>query len=246
MGGKRAVAFATMLGLLTAGVPAAAQTIEEARRAADEGRFVDAADIGEAVNTSESYALAARFLAIYGYHVAPEDEKQGVFERAMADAAKAVRLDAANPEAHVQSAHAMGRYAQTIGAMEAFSEGFAERTRDAMFSALALDPDFVTAHLALAGWHAEIVAKAGFMAGVLYGATEEDALAHYETARKLAPDSSIVNYDYALGLLKLDDDGYAEKAGELLRHAIAIPVTTAYGEIIRAAAERALAALDER
>ncbi len=235
---------AALAVLFQAGAPAQAQAIDEVRLAFAEGRFLEAADLGEAAGTSESYALAARSLSIHGYHLAAEEEKQALFERAMAAAKQAVSLNAADPEAHMQSAHAMGRYAQTVGILEALGEGFAERTRAAIDNALILDPEHVGARLALAGWHAEIVNSAGFMAGILYGATEEDALAHYETAYALAPDRNVVCYDYAAGLLKLDDD-YADRARALLEQAIALPADNAYGEIIRERAREALAALDE-
>ena len=108
-------AFSAVACLLLAGT-AAAQSIEAARAAQDEGRFIEAARLGEALGTSDGYALAAESLAIHGYYVAGEPEKEALFERAMGLAEEAIRLDPANPEARLQSAHAMGRYAQTIGA----------------------------------------------------------------------------------------------------------------------------------
>ena len=106
------LALSTMLHLLLAGT-AAAQSLEAARAAQDEGRFIEAARLGEALGTADGYALAAESLAIHGYYVAKEPEKEALFERAMGLAEEAVRLDPVNPEAHLQSAHAMGRYAQT-------------------------------------------------------------------------------------------------------------------------------------
>ena len=232
-----------MIGVLCAGVSAMAETLDDARGAFAEGRFLEAADIGEALATSDSLALAARALAIHGFHLAPDDAKQPAFRRAMAAAERAVALDADNAEAHMQSAHAMGRYAQTIGPMEALGEGFADRIRAALDAALALDPDFAAAHLALAGWHAGIVDGAGgFMARVLYGATEKDALVHYDIARGLAPESNIVAFDYAENLFMLDADEHGDKARALLREAISLPAPDAYGEIIRERARDLLAA----
>ena len=71
-------------------------------------------------------------MAIHGYYVAGEPEKEALFERAMGLAEEAIRLDPANPEAHLQSAHAMGRYAQTIGAVKAIARGYAGKVRNAI------------------------------------------------------------------------------------------------------------------
>jgi len=200
--------------------------------------------LGEGLETSEGYALAADALAVYGYYLAKEDDKQPLFERAMADAKEAVQRNAANPEAHLQSAHAMGRYAQTIGVLEALNAGFAEKIREAIDNALLLDPDLAPAHLSLAAWHAEIVGSAGFMADFLYGATEEDALAHYQKAFELAPDQKAVSLEYATGLLILDDEDYAERAREMLQRAIELPAVDAYDGIVHEQALSKLAKLN--
>ncbi len=219
-----------------------AASLEEAERAYIEGRYLDAAEIGEALESSAGLALAADALAVYGYYLAKEDDKQPLFERAMANAREAIQRDASNPEAHLQSAHAMGRYAQTIGVLEALNEGFAEKIREAIDNALLLDPELAPAHLSLAAWHAEIVGSAGFMADFLYGATEEDALAHYQKAYELAPDQKAINLEYATGLLILDDEDYADRAREMLKRAIELPAVDAYDGIVH---ERAVSKLEE-
>ena len=87
----------------------------------------EAAELAEALNTSEGLALAAKSLAIFSYHVAEDDSKLALFERATLLAEEATRLDATNPDAWIQLAHAMGRYAQTTGMLEAVSKGYPER-----------------------------------------------------------------------------------------------------------------------
>ena len=243
---KRLLAAAAFAALpVWAGAPAWGQTLDEARAAAAGGRFLEAAEIGTAAGGSDGYALAADVLAVYGFHLAAEDERREIFARAMAAAEEAIRRDADNAEAHMQSAHAMGRYAQAIGSMAAFAEGFAERIEAALDTALALDPNHARAHLALAGWHAGIVdAAGGFMARTLYGATESAALEHYERALALAPGSVVVRFDYAENLLALDDE-YEGRARELLAEALALPPADAYGELVRARARALLAEVDK-
>ena len=234
-----AVAFALFA------LDAAADGLEAAQAAFDHGRFLEAAELAEAEAGADGLALAAEALTVEGYFRSPEDQRQPLLTRAVALAGRAIEADPANARAHLASARAMGRYAQTIGVLEALNEGYAGRIRAALDQALALDPDLVAAHLSLGAWHAEIVATLGIMAGVVYGASEKEALAHYERALALAPDSAAANLEYAIGLLKLDDDEETvARARALLAHALLVPVEDAYGEIVRERAARRLAQLD--
>ena len=226
-----------------AGGTACAQSIEEARAAYAEGRFVEAAELSRALGTSEGHTLAADSLAIHGYYMAPESEKEGLFRRAEKLAREAIRLDAANPEAHLQLAHAMGRQAQVSGALKALKEGYATKVRDAIEEALRLAPDSASAHVSLGAWHAGAVGAGGFFAGLLYGADEEKALAHFERALELAPRDKVALFEYALGLLSLDADGNRAKARSLLEHVTRLPPKDAYERLVHQKAVGRLASL---
>ena len=148
------------VGSLALGAAAAsAQSIGDAELAFTDGRFLEAADISEALGTSVGYALAAKSLAVYGHYVATEeDDRDEVIDRAIRMGEEAVRADSTNAEAYFQSAHAVGRYAQTVGTMTALRKGLGGKVRDVLEAALAINPDFAEAHLALAGWHADVAA----------------------------------------------------------------------------------------
>ena len=239
--------FRAFLSVVCLCVPAGttgAQSIEEARTAYAEGRFTEAADLAEVLDTSEGYAFAANSLAIHGYYLAPDNEKESAFRRAVELARKAIRLDTVNPEAHLQLAHALGRRAQVIGILTALKEGYASQVRDAVREALRLAPDLAAAHLSCAAWHAGAVSNGGFFAGLLYGANEEDALVHFKRALELAPQQKIVLLEYALGLLSLDAIGNSAEARELLERAISIPTKDAHDRIIHRKAVERLAVLD--
>ena len=237
------LAFTTIVHLLLAG-PATAQSIEAARAVQDEGRFTEAADLGEEVGTSDGYALAAESLAIHGYYVAEDSEKGALFERAMRLAEEAVRLDPASSEAHLQSAHAMGRYAQTIGAVKALAQGYAGKVRKAIENALDRDPEMAAAHLSLATWHAETINGAGLAARVVFGASRKKALAHYERALELAPNEKLAYFEYALGLLLLKKKKDRKKARDLLARAIETPAKDAYDRLLHELAVEKLARLE--
>ncbi len=235
--------LSTMLHLLLAGT-VAAQSIEAARAAQDEGRFIEAARLGEALGTSDGFALAAESLAIHGYYVAGEPEKEALFERAMGLAEEAIRLDPANPEAHLQSAHSMGRYAQTIGAVKALARGYAGKVHKAIENALARDPEMAGAHLSLATWHSETINGAGLAARLVFRASRKRALAHYERALELAPDEKLAYLEYALGLLLLKKKRDRGKAKDLLARAIETPSKDAFDRLLHELAVEKLAALD--
>ena len=215
-------------------LPAAANTpsIDEARAAFEEGRFLEAADLAEALGTSGGYALAAQSLAVHGHYVAKEEDRTGFLKRAMDLGEAAVGADSTNPEAHYQSAHAVGRYAQSIGKFTALSQGLAGKIRRMLEATLEYHPEFAEAHVGLGGWHADI-ASAGPIARMMYGANRKSAVIHYERALELAPESKVVLMEYALRLPELDRRGGRARARELLSKAAALPVRDAHEEFIQ-------------
>ena len=91
-------------------------------------------------------------------------------------------MDIYNDDAHVEVAHAMGRYSQLIGVLSALKQGYAEKIEFHLDEAIKLNPSNVSAQIAKGTWNAEIVNKAGFMAKFLYGATSDLAREHYKKA----------------------------------------------------------------
>ncbi len=235
-----AVGLAGLVG--TAG--ANAQSIDEARTAFEEGRFLEAANLAEALGISEGYALAAQSLAVYGHHVAAEDERKGFLERAMQLGEEAVRADSANAEAYYQSAHAVGRYAQSVGKLTALRRGLAGKIRGLLEDTLAIRPDFAEAHMALGSWHAGI-ASAGRIARFLYKGNRKNAVTHFDRALDLEPDSRVILLEYALNLPELDREDGRERARALLSRAAELPVRDAYEEFIQQDVLKALAELEE-
>ena len=235
-----AVAFAVFLS------DAAAQSMEQMRAVYAEGRFVEAAELGAGLNTSESHALAAQSLAMQGHFFAEGEEKKALFQRAVELAEAAVRLDAANPEAHIQLAHTTGRYGQALGLLQVVAGGYATKVRESIEEALRLDPDNPAAHLSMAAWHAEIVNAAGAMAGFLYGATAAEARRHYDRTLELMPNAKVVCVEYAFGLLMLDEERNREEARGLLQRGLEKPSRDAVDRLYHEQAVARLAALGER
>ena len=221
-----------------------AKTIDEARAAYAQGRFAEAARIGESLGTSQGFALSAKSLSVRGHYLAKEGEKKELLERAVKMAEKAILSDPGNADAHLQLARAVGRRAQTVGALEAAGE--AKKIREYSENALRINPELVAAHLSLGRWHSELVGAMGSLtARITYGARKKDGLASFEKALVLAPDAKYVPLEYAIGLLALDDFQYREKARNLLVRAISLPAKDAYERILHAEAVELLKNLDE-
>jgi len=240
---------ATLLACLTIAhaflsASAAAESIEAARNAFSEGRYIEAADLGEALGTASGHALAAEALAIYAHYLAREEEKAPLLQRAMRSAETAIELDPDSAETHLQSAHATGRYSQLFSPMEAMREGYPKGVRASIERAVELDPSHFGAHLSLASWHAEAIGKGGMMARAMLGANKKTAFAHFEKAMALAPDRNVVLIEYAKGVLMLERRKGRSEARDLLVRAIELPPQDAFQQILHELAVERLAALD--
>ncbi len=221
-----------------------AQTINEAKAAYTQGRFAESARIGESLGTSQGFTLSAKSLSVHAHYIAKEGEKKELLERAVTLARKAVLSDPKNADAHLQLARAIGRRAETVGVFEAAGE--AEKIRESTENALRINPELPAAHLSLGRWHSELVGAMGsFVARTVYGARKKDAIASFERALVLSPNTKDVPLQYALGLLALDSFQYREKARDLLMRSIGLPAKDAYERILHTEAVEALNNLNE-
>ena len=217
----------------------------EARVAFDEGRYLEAADLGESLGTSEGHALAADALAVHGHYIATGDDKQSILERARRLADKAVELDGTSAEALFQVAHAMGRYAQSIGPTKALRQGFVGGSLEVIEAVLEIDPDMAKARLSLASWHADVVDGFGRMiARMTYGASVKAAMDNYERTLELAPEEKVAYYEFARGLSAIGGRKDRPRVRELLTQALELPVRNDFDRIIHERAKADLAGLD--
>ena len=238
-------ALALFVSLAGAGA-VAGQSFEAAEAAYTEGRFLEAADLGEALGDSPGYALAANSLGIHGYYVAPEAERPALYSRGTGLAQEAVRLDPESAFAYLQLGHVLGREAQTLPRMQALRKGYAGKVRDALQNAVRLDPGLAQAHLSLAIWHAEVVdAAGGLIARTAYGARRNTAREHFRLALELAPNDKNVHLEYGNGLLLLDPRGNRDQARAMLSRAVELPSRDAYDRLVNEVAAARLAELAE-
>lgn len=189
--------------------------IQEAWRAFHAGDFAKAAAAGG------GHTVAIKATSIYATHLEKKDAaKVKLYQEAMAMAEALMKSQPKNANAFYQYAYAAGRYSQSISVMKALKEGYGGKIKNALETALKLDPKHADAHTAMGAYHAEIIDKVGAMVGKLtYGANKDAALEHYEKALKLNPSSPIAHIEYANGLLMLFGDKEEDKAVKLYEKA---------------------------
>jgi tetratricopeptide (TPR) repeat protein len=168
------------------------------------GAFQEAVAAGRATGEGGINA-AIKAQCVYANYVEPDAKTRlALFEEA-AEWADERRIAAPrDANAHYLYAFALGRYGQGISVAKALAQGFGGKIRDALMTALSLDPMHAEAATAFGTYQAEVIDKVGgLVAGLTYGAKKESALKSFEQAVKLFPESPIVHIEYANGLILL-------------------------------------------
>lgn len=200
----------------------AAEALQDAWRAYHAGDFGAAVEKGEALGPI-GYCAANKAANIYATYLETDDRRQlEIFQQSAARAEKLQSIARDWPNAFYFHASALGRYGQFISIAKALAEGLGSKVKASLDKALALEPDHAEAHIALGAYNAEIVAKVGgLVAGLTYGATKDNAIKHFEAARKLIPDSAVARIEYANGLVSLFGKAKLSAATKLYEEAAA-------------------------
>jgi hypothetical protein len=185
------------------------------------GEFQKAAEAGVKAGGA-GITVANKAQAIYAnYLEKSEKAKLALFmevaERAEAQAAE----DPKNANAHYLMAYALGRYSQGISVAKALAQGLGSKVKNALETAIKLQPKHADAHIALGAFHAEVIDKVGALLGRTQGASKDAGLAMYKQALKLNPTSAIAMIEYANGLVMLEGDKKMKDAEKLYADAAA-------------------------
>jgi len=224
---------------------ASADSIESAQTAYAQGRFAQSIAITESIDTEPAHALAAKSLIIQARYFAADDEKKRLLERAIEHAQRLIEIDPDEAEAYLLLATAMGRHAKLISRSHARKEDYAGKTREAIESALRIEPQSAAAHASMGRWHAGIIAEAGsLLARTLFKASRKTAIFHFEQSLELNSQSKLNKFEIATGYLELDESKYAEQARLLLMASAQLSPNDAYERIIHAHAAEKLALLE--
>ncbi len=187
------------------------------------GNFADAVKLGMAVGGAGINA-AVKAQVVYAHYL----EKAAKAKVALMEEAAALadaRRQEAPKDANAQYlyAFALGRYSQGIAVAKALAQGYGGKIKEALVTALELDPRHAEAHTAFGAYQAEVIDKVGgIVAGVTYGAKKDNAVEHYEKALSLFPESPIAHLEYGNGLLMLFGKGRVAEATKLYEKAAAL------------------------
>ena len=186
------------------------------------GEFADAVEAGRKADGAGINAAVKAQMIYANYLEKSEKAKLALLEEAAgwADA----RRDAApkDANAHYLYAYALGRYSQGISITKALAQGFGGKIKDALGTAIKLEPKHADAYTAYGSYQAEIIDKVGsLVAGMTYGAKKDSALEHFQKALKLNPDSAVARIEYANGLIMLFGKSRMADAEKLYQEAAA-------------------------
>lgn len=208
----------------------AVATADEARSLYENGAFAEAYELAAPVEMGEAQLTASRAAVAHALYVAEEPREQATWlERSRTTAERAVALLPDDPTPHLALARARGELARRGDALS--NVNVAGEVRDLIDAALAADPDYPEALVALGAWHLELTERG---VGWMFGARSEQALPLIEQGVAAAPGLTSLRIEYAKALEAVGDEGGAVAQ---LEAAVALPATTAVERLERATAE---------
>ena len=194
----------------------------------DAWRHYHAGAFGAAVEAGQKaggagFNAAVKAQMIYANYLEKSEKAKLVLLQEAAEWADLRRHEAPkDANAHYLYAYALGRYSQGISIAKALAQGFGGKIKEALTTAIKLEPKHADAHIAYGSYQAEVIDKVGgLMAGVTYGAKKESSLEHYQKALKLNPDSAIARVEYANGLIMMFGKARMADAEALYKEAAA-------------------------
>jgi predicted Zn-dependent protease len=191
------------------------------------GKYPEAERAAMAQGTAAGYALAAR-AELAAETMRPEPCLE-CLRRAEDFALRGIAADPRLVEGHIEYVIAIGFEARLIGMIEAHFKGYAEKAKQHIDTALAVDPANPWAWAALGNWNIEIVQNGGAaLARLMYGATVRNGLADFGKAMTAAPDSLVLQYHYALALAAYNRNVYSGAIVTALSRAATGTPHTAY------------------
>ena len=179
-------------------------------------------DFQQAVKLADEYgigghAAANKATGIYATYLEENAERQlDCFKTAVERAERAIQALPDDPNSHYFHAFSLGRYSQSISVIKALKQGVGGKIANSLHRTLELQPDHAEAHTAFGLYHAEIIGKVGKLIGSMtYGASEKEAIEHFEKALQLTPLSPIAHMEYGNGLYLLYGDDRLDEVNDL-------------------------------
>ena len=203
------------------------------------GRYEDAIKAGEAANTGQGLAVAAR--AAFAEANLSEKPCLPCLQRVESYARRSVALDSMHPDAFVYVAAALGYQARIVGSITAQFRRYPEQAREALDHALAVAPNNDWALAALGAWNIEIVRNGGaLLARTIYGARVDAGMDYFYKAFAADPNNLVIRFQFALSLSGYDFEANSGPVTAVLDSIRAIEPRTVYEGVIKERAQRLL------
>ncbi|NQU71229.1 MAG: hypothetical protein HQ514_11805, partial [Rhodospirillales bacterium] len=167
-----AVIWVTVSAAAPAASPYSADTYLKSSRLFERGKYLEAAALAATANTAQGFALAARATLANAIYVAKRPQRQVQVETGVELAEKALALDSHIVEAHLQLVIAFYQKSRATTPLDAYFQGYADKSSEHLAVALDLDPDNPWGLWLLGGWNFEVVRLAGpILADTLFSAS---------------------------------------------------------------------------
>ncbi len=140
--------------------PVYANTYEIAEQLYYVGKFQESAMIARKLDTVKAYALAGKATLAEASFLAKEIDKSSLFQQAISDSEKALKLQPLHLGAHLQIAMALGFVADHENILSAYLNGYAEQGKYHLEKALSIAPNNAWANGLYGMWHLQVVRRA--------------------------------------------------------------------------------------
>lgn len=205
----------------------------EAFQSFEAGDYAGVVTIADRLGGAENYALAARALNARAYLEMDDSDARKVADRALKYAEAAIAADPEFVEGRLQAAIALAQRGARMAPWRAFFLNLADRARDALDLALALEPENAWALSSSAAWHLEVSRRGG---EGRFGSDPEFGHRQFLAARAADPDNLLIAYECALRLIAYDREEWRADAAEALQTAIDQPPRTEFEAAVQARA----------
>tara|TARA_A100000164_G_scaffold257366_1_gene229449 strand:+ start:66 stop:806 length:741 start_codon:yes stop_codon:yes gene_type:complete len=194
-----------------------ADKINDARNFFIKGEYIKAINLCEKINTPESLILQSRIISIHSFFFKENEEAQDAYLKAYNIAKIVIKNNNTLSEGYVEAAHALGRYGQEVGVINAIALGVADKIKNYLSLAIKMDENNVIANMSIGIWHAEIINKAGKkLAKILYGASQDKARFYLNRTLELNNEQIGLLYEVARGFSLLGSNKDVELSKNLL------------------------------
>jgi hypothetical protein len=201
------------------------------------GNYEAAIKAGVAENNENGFAIAARAtLADANLRDAPCME---CLKRGEALARRAIAAGGKLPESYVYLTASLGHQSRIIGTLRAGLSKYGTQTREALNTALRINPNFSWALAAMGGWNIEVVRVGGSWLGdMFYDASFDKGVGFFRKAVAAEPTNLVIHFQFAISVASYDLDGQrALVTSELTAAANGTPAS-AYDAVIKQRAVR--------